>query len=408
MNNAKQQPAPAIQPARNQWMLVAFAVFAAAWGGNEFTPMMVFYRGEEVFGAVFVESLLASYAVGIAAALLVSGTLSDRYGRKAVMLPAPVVALLGSLFIAAGETSEPLILIGRILSGISIGMVMSSGSAWIKELSTPEFEPTVKPGAGARRATMSMTLGFALGALTAGILAEWGPAPGQTPYIVHAVLSAISLAGILRVTETRRNDHLNVKGTFWSDVLVPTAKHPRFILAVLPTAPWVFGCAGVAYAIMPSLIQKDVSAPTAFTALVTALALIVGFTIQQFSARYTSPSDTRGQQLGLAVTFVGMILATVTAIRPSMAMVVVVAVVLGLGYGMCLISGLTELQRLATPDDLGGLTAIFYTVSYVGFFFPMILRALSNSLSYPQMLGFGAVMAALFFVVVRIVSRRFL
>ena len=41
------------------WFMVALAVFIVAWGGNEFTPMMVFYRGQDVFSPVFVDALLA-------------------------------------------------------------------------------------------------------------------------------------------------------------------------------------------------------------------------------------------------------------------------------------------------------------------------------------------------------------
>ncbi|MGO2516868.1 MAG: MFS transporter, partial [Corynebacterium variabile] len=74
------------------WLIVAFAVFTVAGGGNEATPMLVFYREEAVFSDVFIDSLLVSYAVGIVAALLLAGPLSDRYGRKLIMLPAPLIA----------------------------------------------------------------------------------------------------------------------------------------------------------------------------------------------------------------------------------------------------------------------------------------------------------------------------
>ncbi|KAB3522664.1 MFS transporter [Corynebacterium sp. zg254] len=400
---AKQQRRP-----KNYWILVAFAVFIVAWGGNEFTPMMVFYRQEHVFGAVFVESLLACYAAGIAVSLLLSGPLSDRFGRKIVMLPAPLIALVASLLIAVGEVNEPLIFTGRVLSGIAIGSAMTAGGSWIKELSNPRLDPSARPNSGAKRATMSLTGGFALGAALAGSLAEWGPAPGQTTYVIHAILAAVAMFGLLSVPETRQSAHLKVKGSLWSDLLVPTARHPRFLLVVLPIAPWVFGSAGVAYAIMPSLAQKGVEYPIAFSALVTALSLATGFIVQQFVHLYTSPRDARGPQLGLVLAFIGMALAAYVSENVTSWGVLAVAVLLGLAYGICLISGLGEVQRLAGPDDLGGLTAIFYTVTYIGFFFPMILRRLNDWFTYPMMLGFGAVMAALFFVVVTANSKKFL
>lgn len=393
--------------ARNYWKFIAFAVFAAAWGGNEFTPMMVFYRGERVFGDVFVDALLASYAAGIAISLLISGPLSDRYGRRTVMLPAPAVALVGSALIAAGETNSPLIFVGRVLSGISIGMAMTAGGSWIKELSTPSFDPSAKPGAGARRATMSLTAGFGLGALLAGCLAEWGPAPGQTPYLIHILLSVVSMAGLLTVPETRQSAHLNVKGSFWSDIATPVALHPRFLLAVLPIAPWVFGCAGVAYAIIPSLTQDKVSIPIAFSAVITMVALTFGFGVQQKSDTYLRHGGTRGQQLGLGLIIAGMLLAVWTAHERSLVGAAIAAITLGTAYGVCMITGLTEVQQLAGPDDLGGLTAIFYAVTYLGFFFPMILSKMSEWFTYELMLGVGVVIAALSLVLVTIVGNRF-
>jgi MFS family permease len=405
------EPVPATGSGRRSrdaraWLFVAFAVFSVAWGGNEATPMLVFYRGESVFSDVFVDSLLVSYAVGIVAGLLICGPLSDRYGRKPVVLPAPLIALLGSILIASGETTEWLIFVGRILAGIGVGIAMSAGGSWIKELSTPDFDPKAGPASGAQRAAMSNTAGFGLGAGVAGVLAQWGPAPGQLPYIVHIVISLIAVVGILTVPETRQSAHLNVKGSFWSDLFTPSARHPRFLTVVAPIAPWVFGAAGVSYAIMPRLVQDQVSSPIAFSALLTVVCLGFGFGIQQFGPKINTDHNARGPLVGMVLVIIGMVIATFSAHHIAVWNTVIVAVVLGMGYGVCMVSGLTEVQRIAGPDDLGGLTAIFYTLTYVGFFFPMILTKLSSTFTYPSMLGFGVVMAVLAVIVVAVFSRR--
>lgn len=388
------------------WLIVAFAVFTVAWGGNEATPMLVFYREEAVFSDVFIDSLLVSYAVGIVAALLLAGPLSDRYGRKLIMLPAPLIALLGSIFIAAGETTEWAILVGRVLAGVGVGIVMSAGGSWIKELSVAPFDPHSRPGTGAQRAAMSNTAGFGLGAGVAGVLAEWGPIPGQLPYIVHAILSAIALAGILSIPETRQSAHLKVHGSLWSDLKIPSVKDRRFLTVVAPMAPWVFGAAGVSYAIMPRLVQDQVSTPIAFSALLTVVCLGCGFTIQQFGSRINTTHNARGPILGLCLVLVGMFIATVSAGEIAIWNTVIVAVVLGAGYGLSMVSGLTEVQRIAGPDDLGGLTAVYYALTYIGFFFPMILTELSDTFDYTEMLGFGIVMAVLCLAVVTAFSTK--
>ncbi len=370
--------------------------------------MMVFYREENVFPPVFVDAMLASYAAGIAISLLISGPLSDRFGRKVVMLPAPIIGLVGSTLIAVGETTELPMLIGRILSGVSIGIAMSAGGSWVKELSSPPFEELPPEGAGARRATMALTGGFAVGALVAGLLAEWGPFPGRLPYIIHIVLSVGTFMGMVRIPETRQTAHSKVKGSLWSDLAVPSTKHPRFLLAVLPIAPWVFGAAGVSYAIMPSLAQDHVGPAIAFSAFVTAMALAFGFGAQQIAHRIIQPHNARGQQAALLLVIIGMLIAAWTAATTSVIGVILVGAVLGPAYGLALITGLTEVQRIAGPNDLGGLTAVFYVFTYVGFFFPMILTRASSWFSYPVMLGAGAGMAVLALIVTTIFSSRYI
>jgi len=173
-------------------------------------------------------------------------------------------------------------------------------------------------------------------------------------------------------------------------------------------APWVFGAAGVSYAIMPRLVQSQVASPIAFSAMLTVVALGCGFVIQQFGPRINTSYNARGPIIGLVIIIVGMVAATLSSQHIAVWNTIVVAVILGTGYGLCLVSGLTEVQRIAGPDDLGGLTAVYYTLTYIGFFFPMILTKLSGSFTYPQMLGFGVVIGLLCLVTVTVFSRRHL
>jgi len=66
---------------------------------------------------------------------------------------------------------------------------------------------------------------------------------------------------------------------------------------------------------------------------------------------------------------------------------VLAAVLFGVAYGICIVSGLTEVQAMAGPDDLAGLTGIFYCLTYVGFALPVLLSALAPAASYPALLG---------------------
>lgn len=139
------------------WALVASAMFAVAWGGNEFTPLLVMYRLDHGFSAVVVNIFLFAYVLGIVPALLLGGPLSDRLGRRPLMLPAPFIAAAGSLVLAFGADSTMLLVVGRILSGIALGLGMAVGGSWVKELSQQPWDTRAGAGAGARRAAMSLT-----------------------------------------------------------------------------------------------------------------------------------------------------------------------------------------------------------------------------------------------------------
>jgi hypothetical protein len=103
---------------------------------------------------------------------------------------------------------------------------------------------------------------------------------------------------------------------------------------------------------------------------------------------------------------VGMVLAAVAANTLDLVLVVVAAAVLGVGYGLGLVSGLLEVQRIATPAELAGLSAVFYVLTYVGFAIPVALAHLTGVAAYPTLLAALAGLSLLSLAVVRVQAPR--
>lgn len=108
----------------------------------------------------------------------------------------------------------------------------------------------------------------------------------------------------------------------------------------------------------------------------------------------------------LALLTVGMLLAGWAAAVLTVWAALLAAAVLGAGYGMALLEGLQQIQRIAGPDDLAGLTAVFYSLTYLGFAVPAVLAFAVQRFSYPAMFGFGACAAAVCLLVAGLGSRR--
>lgn len=411
------------------WLLVAASMFAIAWGGNEFTPLLVSYKGEGM-DPVTVDFLLFAYVVGIVPALAISAPLSDRIGRRPVFLPAPWIGIIGSTLMLFGGDNAALLSTGRVLTGISLGIAMAVGGSWLKEASSAPFDSTGDSMAGSRRQGLALTSGFAIGAAVAGVLAEWGPWAHVLPYAVHIVLSVVLGIALISAPETlgadllpagedpttpeaeeeaieAADEELESAPSMWSMV-----RTPRFFFLAVLLAPWVFGAAGVAYAVLPAVLAPSVSAaPVGFSALLCVLTLGSGFLVQQFVRRFVVPGTIVLGVLAYSFIIAGMLLAaltvSVTGIAPlAMVLALVSAIVLGLAYGLALQTGLLEITDVARRGGLAAYTALFYALAYLGFAFPMILSKLSDAIPYAVMLTTGAVIAAVSFAAMLAAARK--
>lgn len=385
---------------KHSWFPVAGSMVAVAWGGNEFTPLLVMYREQSHFSQVTVNGLLAAYVLGIIPALLISGPLSDHIGRRPTMLPAAPLSLLGSFLLSIGPNEPLVIAAGRVLCGLALGIVMAVGSTWVSELI---IKSGGDPASGPRRASLCLTVGFLIGAALASVLAQWGPWPTHTAYILHIILTVGTAFWLLETPETRPPRLGTVKETFLElrvrDMLemlhIPSAAHRRFVRIVVPVAPWVFGCAGAAYALLPQLLSDSAhGVPIAFSGLMTVITLGCGVGIQMLGKLIDTSRSARASAVAMGVITVGTALGAVAAETLSLPVGIASAAVMGAGYGLALVAGLSEVQRIAGEEELAGLTAVFYSVSYTGFFIPMAFSALAPYVGFSTLFLAGTVLAA--------------
>ena len=364
------------------WLAVVPTGFVLAWGGNHFTPLLHVYETLGGYAPWQANLLLGMYVVGLVPGMLLAAALSDRHGRRPVAIAGLGAAALASVLLAAGMDTFAVLCAGRVLAGIGVGVGMSVGSSWIKELSTAPHDRRAVPSAGARRSSMTLTLGFAIGAGVTGSLAQWAPLPGQLPYLMHLILCLLAGLALIGVPETLPRE-LRARGSLREDLHVPSAGHPTFVRLVLPAAPWVFAAAGVAYAILPATVEEQLGdAATIYATGLTVLTLGIGAVAQGAVGLIDRLTRGRALVVGMAGMSAGMILAAVAADLRHPALVVGVAALLGASYGVCVVAGLVIAQSLATTQDLAGITGVYYSLAYLGFLLPTLLAALTPVLPY--------------------------
>ncbi|WP_163868046.1 MFS transporter, partial [Myxococcus eversor] len=121
------------------------------------------------FGASpFTVGLLISvYSLMQLVAAPVLGRLSDRYGRRPVLLLSQVGSLLGYLLFALAD-SLPLLFLARVIDGISGGNI-ATAQAVVADITRPEERARGMGVIGA-----AFGLGFVLGPALGGFLGAWG------------------------------------------------------------------------------------------------------------------------------------------------------------------------------------------------------------------------------------------
>src|SRR4051794_32772495 len=146
------------------------------------TPLYPIYHAELGFSELMVTVIFASYAVGTIMALLLAGSVSDEIGRRPVLLCGlGLSALSAGAFLLAGGVG--FLLVGRVLSGLSAGLLTGTATATLVDLDAPHQRA---------RATLVAAVAnmgaLGAGALLAGLLAQFAARPLQVPFWVDLVL----------------------------------------------------------------------------------------------------------------------------------------------------------------------------------------------------------------------------
>ncbi|GAB90347.1 MFS transporter [Gordonia rhizosphera] len=393
-------------PTTRPWLLVFGALFVCAWSGNQFSPLLLMYRDVEHYSSATVTLFLGVYVAGLAPALIIAGAVSDHLGRKLPMIAAVAFGVLGSVLLAFDQFGEVPIIIGRLFAGMSVGTAMSVGTSWLKELSWPPHDLTADAGAGARRASLAFTLGSALGALVAGCIAQWGPSPQILPFLIHIAVTVPFLWIIAKAPETVQP---GPPAPITTRLRVTSARHRRFVRVVLICGPWLFVACGLSYGYQPVLLADSAGGlGLAYATLLSVIALGAGAAVQPLARRIDSHSSARGLIVALITLIAGLMVMIASVATKDLLIGVAASIVLGCGFGIGLVSGLMEVQRIAPAHELAKLTGVFYAVAYIGFAAPTLLAALTPPFTTVELLVILAGLLAVSVAVVMSGSRKHL
>ncbi len=164
---------------RSPLLVIFLTVFIDLVGFGIVMPVLPFYAQEYNASPVTLGWLFASYSIMQFIFSPVLGRLSDRHGRRPVLLLSIIGTGIGFLIMGMATTLW-LLFAGRILDGITGGNI-STANAYVADVTTPENRAKGMGLIGA-----AFGLGFVFGPALGGILSRWGI---HVPFLFAAALA---------------------------------------------------------------------------------------------------------------------------------------------------------------------------------------------------------------------------
>lgn len=361
-------PAPGrrleLPPAVAYW-LVAAVIGLSLFASSTPSPLYATYREEWGFSSFVLTAIFAVYAIGVLAALLLAGRISDDVGRRPVLIWSLVVLLVATaLFVVANSVLW--LFAARALQGVATGVALGSAGAALLDLHPRRDSHSAGLANG-----VSSTAGMGLGALVSAVLVQYAPMPTRTPYLVLLAIFAVLLVGAILMPEPvphRRRLNLRFEAPH-----VPPAIRGAFLLSSLGVlASWSIG--GLFMSLGPQLATVELATDNHVAGGVAILALTGSGAVSQLVFQRVAP--WRLTAVGSLILAVGMAAVVGSLSLESAPLFLAASALTGLGWGAAFLGSLRSLTAVIPAESRARTMSAFYLVAYSSLSVPALAAGL--------------------------------
>ena len=364
---------------------VAIASFVLIAAATVPTPLYQLYQATFHFSEFMLTLIFGIYAFGVIPSLLIFGPLGDAICRRRVLMAAICTAALGILLLALARNVVWL-LAGRLLVGVAVGATQGNASAALVEM---------QPRSDRRRAGIMTAVctagGAATGTLISGFLAQYLPDPFTLTYLVELGMLALALVLVASIREAA--------SPVLSFVSFHRPRMPRGNLAAFASASLaggvVWSMAGLFLALLPSYVShllhtRNLAAGGALVALMLGSSVLLQILLVHVS-------NIRLLMSGLTASIIGLAALVASWHLSSLTLMIAGAVISGCAIGMAYLGSISEINRLASPDERGDVNSLYFVTVYLFFSIPTMAMgfAATHLGLYVAMLTFAGVIATI-------------
>lgn len=345
------------RPALRHAYVVSVSLLLVTLAVNISMPLFRVYAINAGFNNTETSLVLAAYILGMLPCYIFLGGISDRVGRKPVMIVSLVCALTSTVIITLFPNVYALIA-SRIFQGLALGLSMGCGTAYISELLRQQPAAATR---AANMASLSTSIGFGGGALmtTLVLLFEFTLLP-FTYYLLLSV-TVIGLAYCFSLPVLKPVGGGLVRLPFF-----PKGSFPVNLAILL-----CWAANGVVIAIIPGQLAKYNL--TIYAGFCLVLINWSGALLQPFIRKMDPVVSVR---LGFVIVPLGFALVIIGCYTGQLLLILAGSMIMGIAaYGFSYMGGLNIISNLGREQKARAVSG-YMLYGYVGFGIPAIFLGL--------------------------------
>ncbi|MGM8366297.1 MFS transporter [Virgibacillus sp. W0181] len=351
-----------------RWAIISLASvpLIMTLGNSMLIPILPIMEKELDISKLQTSFIITVYSLVAIIFIPLAGYLSDRFGRKKVMIPALIIAGLGGLVagFASWKMESPytVILLGRILQGIGASGAMPIVLPLVGDMFRNNEEASATLGIIETSNTVGKVLSPILGSLLAAII--W-----FIPFFSIPVFSVISAAMVLFLIKNKKDDKetepINLK-KYWKLIKDVFDEHRKWLIAVfIIGAILMFILFGFLF-YLSSILEDEFHYKGMVKGLLLAIPLLA-LSVASFVAGRKIKDDLVMMKW---VTFVGIVIAGGSvALIPFMSHPIYLLSVFflcGVGIGIALPSLDALITKSLKQTVRGAITSIYSAMRFIG------------------------------------------
>lgn len=169
-------------------LLLMFNIFLVFTGIGLVIPIMPTYMNELHIGGSILGLMVAAFSISQLVFSPFTGRLSDRVGRKKLIIAGMVIFAVSEWLFAIAN-APGLLFVSRMIGGLGAALIMPSVMAYAADITSNE-----ERGAGMGFINAAITTGFIIGPGIGGLLAEYGI---RVPFYAAAIAGLIAAVATL-------------------------------------------------------------------------------------------------------------------------------------------------------------------------------------------------------------------